>query len=57
MKSIIVPIDFSKDSFNGLKFAMVIANKVKADITLVYVQKKANDFYDNNQKELHAKAL
>jgi nucleotide-binding universal stress UspA family protein len=56
MKSIIVPIDFSKDSFNGLKFAMVIANKVNADITLVYVQKKANEFYDNNQKELHAKA-
>jgi len=40
-KTIVVPIDFSKDSMLGLKFAMVFAKKIKADICMVYVQKKS----------------
>ena len=40
-RNIVVPIDFSKESLNGLKFAMVFAKKMNADITMVYVQRKS----------------
>jgi len=56
MKNIIVPIDFSTDSYNGLSFAIVVANEIESDITLVYVQKPANDLYPNSRKAIMEKA-
>jgi nucleotide-binding universal stress UspA family protein len=37
MKTIIVPLDFSEESLNGLNMALMMANKTMANITLVYV--------------------
>lgn len=45
MKSILVPIDFSKDSMNALEHAIAMANKVKANIRIVHVRKDKN--YDD----------
>lgn len=42
MKIILVPIDFSSDSINALKYAIIIANKVKASIRLIHVVKSKN---------------
>lgn len=39
MKNIIVPIDFSEESLNGLDLAIVFANKHKCNIQMVYVIK------------------
>lgn len=45
MKRIIVPIDFSKESMNGLDLAIRVANLTKNSfIELVYVQKKSEEF-------------
>lgn len=38
MKHIIVPIDFSKDSLNGLKMAVIFSKKMHCHIQMVYVQ-------------------
>lgn len=38
MKTIVVPIDFSPLSLNGLKLAILVANKYKAGICMVHVQ-------------------
>ena len=45
MKSILVPVDFSKDSMNALEHAIAMANKVIADIRIVHVRKDKN--YDD----------
>ncbi len=39
MKNIIVPIDFSEESINGLRLAVLFANKFEARLQMVYVQK------------------
>lgn len=39
MKHIVVPIDFSKESLNGLKLAMLFAKRFDSTIQMVYVQK------------------
>ncbi len=44
MKNIIVPIDFSENSLNGLELAIVIGNKAGGNIQMVYVQKNSNDY-------------
>ncbi|MDD5571124.1 MAG: universal stress protein [Bacteroidales bacterium] len=44
-KSIIVPIDFSKESLNGLRLAIVFANALKKNICMVYVQRKTTSNY------------
>ncbi|MFO7924413.1 MAG: universal stress protein [Bacteroidales bacterium] len=44
MKQIIVPLDFSDESINGLELAVMISSKTKASIQMVYVQKKSSDF-------------
>ncbi|MFH0895533.1 MAG: universal stress protein [Bacteroidota bacterium] len=44
-KTVVVPLDFSKESINGLRLAMVVAESIKANICLVYVQKKKSEFY------------
>lgn len=43
MKNIIVPIDFSDESHNGLKIAMLFSNKTPVDIQLVYVMQKLSE--------------
>jgi nucleotide-binding universal stress UspA family protein len=44
MKNIIVPIDFSDDSINSLKYAINLANKVGAQVEMIFVQRKKNLF-------------
>ena len=44
MKHIIVPIDFSSESLNGLRMAIVYANRFGSKIQLVYVQKYPSEF-------------
>jgi nucleotide-binding universal stress UspA family protein len=39
MKHIVVPIDFSKESINGLKLAILFANCFGSTVQMVYVQK------------------
>lgn len=39
MKNIIVPIDFSEESLNGLRLAILFANKFESRVQMVYVQK------------------
>lgn len=41
MKNFIVPIDFSPESINGLKMAILFSQKAKVDIHLVYVLQKS----------------
>lgn len=43
MKHIIVPIDFSKDSLNGLKMAVFLSKKMDCHIQMVFVQDKVQD--------------
>lgn len=43
MKNIIVPIDFSEESVNGLRLAIIFANKFKARVQMVYVQKVSSE--------------
>jgi len=40
MKNIVVPIDFSPASISGLKLAIVVANKVDANVIMIHVQKE-----------------
>lgn len=39
MKHIVVPIDFSKESINGLRLAILFANCFESNVQMVYVQK------------------
>jgi len=43
MKHIIVPIDFSKDSLNGLKVAVILSKKMTCHVQMVYVHDKTRD--------------
>lgn len=40
MKQVMVPIDFSETSLSALKYGIVIANKLSADLRIVYVMSK-----------------
>lgn len=51
MKNIIVPIDFSEESLNGLELAIVLSGKSRGDIQMVYVQKKSSDFFPGSTDE------
>ena len=42
MKTIIVPLDFSKESLTGLNLALMIANKTGANIQMVHIVEKNN---------------
>ncbi len=54
MKNIIVPIDFSSESFNGLKMALLFSKKIPVNIQMLYVLQKPNDtdkaIIENEQK-------
>ncbi len=43
MKNFIVPIDFSSESMNGLKMALLFAKKTQVNIQLVYVLHKSSE--------------
>jgi len=43
MKRILIPVDFSKDSVNAVKYGINMANKLKADVRLIHV--KTGDNY------------
>ena len=52
MKTIIVPLDLSDESLNGLDMAMMMAAKIKSDILLVHIIDKSNgDYYRQAEKE------
>jgi len=43
MKNFIVPIDFSNESLNGLKMAILFSRKKPVDIQMIYVLAKSNE--------------
>lgn len=51
MYRIIVPIDFSKESLNGLKLAFLFSNKTARNIEMVYVHKKSLDYNLGSKEE------
>ena len=52
MKTIIVPIDLSDESLNGLNLALMLANKTGANIQMVHViGKNTGDYYEQMEKE------
>lgn len=51
MYRIIVPIDFSEESLNGLKLAILFSNKIGRNIEMVYVQKKSLDYKLGSKEE------
>ncbi|MHC1703414.1 MAG: universal stress protein [Tenuifilaceae bacterium] len=56
MKHIIVPIDFSKESLNGLRLAILFANQFNSSIQMVYVQKSISEFGRVGLEEEHRNA-
>ncbi len=57
MKQIIVPIDFSKESLNGLRLAIIFANQFKSNIQMVYVQKAVSEIGRIGLEEEHKTAI
>lgn len=51
MKHLIVPIDFSEESLNGLELAIVISAKTRSNVQMVYVQKKSSDYFPGTVDE------
>jgi nucleotide-binding universal stress UspA family protein len=52
MKTIIVPIDLSDESLNGLNLALMMATKTGANILLAHViGKNTGDYYEQMEKE------
>ncbi len=51
MKQIIVPLDFSDESMNGLELALMISSKTKANIQMVYVLKNQSDLTQISREE------
>ena len=52
MKTIIVPLDLSDESLNGLNLAMMMATKTGANVLLVHViAKNTGDYYKQMEKE------
>lgn len=51
MKHIIVPLDFSEESINGLELAIMISSMTRANIQMVYVMKKSPEFPHVSQDE------
>lgn len=53
MKTIIVPVDFSVESLQGLKMALLFASKTIVNIQMVYVQKSGSDYRPGTFEEEH----
>jgi nucleotide-binding universal stress UspA family protein len=60
MKNIIVPVDFSEESINGLQIALLFAAKIPVTVQMVYVMQKVSEHgnisvdteYDFAEKQL-----
>lgn len=52
MKQIIVPIDFSNESLNGLKLALIFANRYGSTIQMVHVQRYPTDLAPSRFAEM-----
>jgi len=48
VKNIIIPVDFSEDSLNALKLAILFSRQSYVNIQMVYVQKKSSDYYPSS---------
>jgi nucleotide-binding universal stress UspA family protein len=63
MKNIIVPVDFSEESINGLRIALLFAKKIPVAVHLVYVMQKVSEHVgmsadaENDLAEKNLKAL
>jgi nucleotide-binding universal stress UspA family protein len=55
MKKIVVPVDFSEDSVRAFQMAVSIAQKVVAEISLLYIQREPAlaSFFSHSDKEIH----
>ena len=53
MYHIIVPIDFSDESLNGLELALLFSKNLNCHIQMVYVQKKSLDYNPGSKEEEH----
>lgn len=53
MKSLIVPVDFSPESLQGIEMALNFARKEATNIQMVYVQKKSEDYRPSTYEEEH----
>ncbi len=53
MKTIIVPVDFSKESLHGLEMALLFGQKENSNIQMVYVQKSSKDYRPGTYEEEH----
>jgi nucleotide-binding universal stress UspA family protein len=51
MKNFIVPIDFSKESLNGLKMAMLFSQIKEINIQMVYVMTSATEYRPGQEKD------
>ncbi len=50
MKNIIVPVDFSQISLNGLNLAVLLSKYLKARIQIVYVVKKEENIFSSEEE-------
>ena len=50
MKNIIVPVDFSEESVNGLQIALLFSRKIPVTVQLVYVMQKVSE-HGNESRE------
>lgn len=51
MKNIIVPIDFSPESLNGLRMALLFSQNVKSEIHMLYVLQKNSEVENQTDNE------
>jgi nucleotide-binding universal stress UspA family protein len=56
MKNFIVPVDFSGESLNGLKMALLFSNYVPVDIEMIHVITKGDDPTESENEQEHNKA-
>jgi len=53
MKSFIIPIDFSRESINGLEMAILFSQKKEINIQLVYVITAVTDYHPSSISDEH----
>ncbi|MBE0655423.1 MAG: universal stress protein [Bacteroidales bacterium] len=53
MNTIIVPLDFSAESIQGLEMALLFTKRMNVNIQMVYVQKSGDDFRPGTAEEEH----
>lgn len=53
MNTIIVPVDFSDESLQGIEMAMLFSKRMSVNIQMVYVQKSSDDYRPGTFEEEH----